>query len=365
MKGFRMLGSVSNEPARHGLLNLAAKFPALYTKAMARNGGSFAAARVMYRSGQQQEAEEATNSQSPNTVTLYSKFTKELTFENSRQRAAHAAAAARKEADARAVLRTSFPTAFQAAEARDDGVLSNRDARRVVHAEEAKHEQAAAWSPPQTLIDGFGNKAVKIGDKAIKKEKEGEKEEWSQPLLLGKHTHEDTHEDTRKDTHKHTHKDKARTTNLAQLQEGRVTLARDEAEQENDAKVAAAALAKEEAAVRAARKEEQHARLAREKEEARARDAREREAQEKERESRAKRSRQALARRKEHLKGHRELDRDHVPSNKDGGGGGRLSVKEAVADLLAESFFHPAAAKASLLKSLLYSAFNIVNVLGH
>ncbi len=58
-----MLGSVSNEPARHGLLNLAAKFPALYTKAMARNGGSFAAARVMYRSGQQQEAEEATNSQ--------------------------------------------------------------------------------------------------------------------------------------------------------------------------------------------------------------------------------------------------------------------------------------------------------------
>jgi len=223
----------------------------------------------------------------------------------------------------------------------------------VVDAEEAKRERAAVWSPPQTLIDGFGNKAVKIGDKAIKKEKEGEKEEWSQPLLLGKHTHEDTH------------KDKARTTNLAQLQEGRVTLARDEAEQENDAKVAAAALVKEEAAVRAARKEEQHARLAREKEEARARDAREREAQEKKRESRAKRSRQALARREAHLKGHRELDRDHVPSNKDGGGGGRLSVKEAVADLLAESFFHPAAAKASLLKSLLYSAFNIVNVLGH
>jgi hypothetical protein len=287
-------------------------------------------------------------------VTLYSKFTRELTFENLRQRAAHAAAAARRKADARAVLRTSFPTAFQAAEARDDGVLSNRDARRVVDAEEAKHEQAAAWSPPQTLIDGFGNKAIKIGDKAIKKEKEGEKEAWSQPLLLGK----DTRKDTRKDTHKLTHKDKARTTNLAQLQEGRVTLARDEAEQENDAKVAAAALAKEEAAVRAARKEEQHARLAREKEEARARDAREREAQEKERESRAKRSRQALARRKEHLKGHRELDRDHVPSNNDGGRRGRLSVKEAVADLLADSFFHPAAAKASLRKSPLYNWFS-------
>ena len=219
-------------------------------------------------------------------MTLYSKYTRALTFENSRQRAAHAAAAARNKVDARAVLRTSFPTAFQAAEARDDGVLSNRDARRVVDAEQAKHEQAAAWSPPQTLIDGFGNRAIKTGDSAIKKEEGREKEAWSQPLFGGNETHTDTHTDT----HKHTHKDKARTTNLAQLQEGRVTLARDEAEQENDAKVAAAALAKEEAAVRAARKEEQRAQLAREKEEAMVRNAREREAQEKERESRAKAS---------------------------------------------------------------------------
>jgi hypothetical protein len=57
--------------------------------------------------------------------------------------------------------------------------------------------------------------------------------------------------------------------------------------------------------------------------------------------SRAKRSRQALARRKEHLK-------EHLKEH-------RVSVKEAVADLLAESFFHPAAAKASLLKSPLYN----------
>lgn len=70
MKGFRMLGSVSNEPSRHGLLNLAAKFPALYTKAMARNGGSFAAARTMYRSGRQQDAEKASNSQKSYIVTV-------------------------------------------------------------------------------------------------------------------------------------------------------------------------------------------------------------------------------------------------------------------------------------------------------
>ena len=41
----------TGEVTRHGLLNLAAKFPGLYAKAMARNGGSFAAADKLFQTG--------------------------------------------------------------------------------------------------------------------------------------------------------------------------------------------------------------------------------------------------------------------------------------------------------------------------
>jgi hypothetical protein len=124
MKGYRVLGSSSSEPVRHGLLNLAAKFPALYTKAMARNGGSFAAARAMYRAGQRQEAAE--------------------------QRAEKAAAAAGT-VDARALLKSSFPAAFQSAEARDGGALTDRDARSQASDEvPASANRERAESPPNS-----------------------------------------------------------------------------------------------------------------------------------------------------------------------------------------------------------------------
>jgi hypothetical protein len=44
----------------------------------------------------------------------------------------------------------------------------------MVDAEEAKHERAAVWSPPQTLIYGFG-------DKAIKEAKHEQAAAWSPP----------------------------------------------------------------------------------------------------------------------------------------------------------------------------------------
>ena len=313
MKGYRVLGSSSSEPVRHGLLNLAAKFPALYTKAMARNGGSFAAARAMYRAGQRQEAAE--------------------------QRAEKAAAAAGT-VDARALLKSSFPAAFQSAEARDGGALTDRDARRVVDAEEAKRQQAAAWSPPQTQLD-----------------------ELPPPAAAAHQARARSQASTATRAHA---KAAARTTNLAQLEEGRETLARDEARQESVAKVAAAALAKEEAAVDKARAEERRAHLAQETEEARARQAREKEAREqakakalaRERAVRARRAHNSLAEREEHhvLAERKEQSEQrqseqrrmvHRGTAGQSDEAGKVSVKEAVADLLAESFFHPAAGKAA------------------
>lgn len=103
-----------------------------------------------------------------------------MTHENLKQRDPDAEAESAGKVDARAVLQSSFPTALQSAEARENGVLTNRDARRVVDAEEAKYEQAAAWSPPQTLIDGFGGKVIKVGNKAMeKKAKHEQAAAWS------------------------------------------------------------------------------------------------------------------------------------------------------------------------------------------
>ena len=41
----------TGELTSHALLNLAAKFPGLYVKAMARNAGSFAAADNLFQTG--------------------------------------------------------------------------------------------------------------------------------------------------------------------------------------------------------------------------------------------------------------------------------------------------------------------------
>ena len=100
---------------------------AAYTRvksSSSRNGGSFAAARAMYRAGQRQEAAE--------------------------QRAEKAAAAAGT-VDARALLKSSFPAAFQSAEARDGGALTDRDARSLASDEvPASANRERAESPPHS-----------------------------------------------------------------------------------------------------------------------------------------------------------------------------------------------------------------------
>ena len=95
---------------------------------MARNGGSFAAARAMYRQGEQQEAQERA----------------------AQERQEKAAKAKDKEHE-RELLKTTFPAAYDKTKAMDDGYVSSGEARKVVEAEEAKRQRAAVWSPQETL----------------------------------------------------------------------------------------------------------------------------------------------------------------------------------------------------------------------
>lgn len=72
------------------------------------------------------------------------------------------------DADSAAGLPPALAPASSAAAAR------RRSRNSVVDAEEAKRERAAVWSPPQTLIDGFG-------DTAIKETKHEQAAAWSPP----------------------------------------------------------------------------------------------------------------------------------------------------------------------------------------